>query len=426
VVPPSVPARQPTVTKPATTSAPAPAAKNTVAPNAVIARNCWTIPPASSTTPATSPVRNAHVPAPGSYPRGPEIDRILANKDGVTRNYAITQGYHDLSQAFATVVGDENANWTTYAVWASRQAGVSIRKEDAPELLVDLLERSPEISAALDRVKRALGPLGVFMPPVGKFLEVGDGALDVVSGEIAEGNARVFAEISREFTRFIDTFAGAEKFDQARLDAYLAGFRPDQQVFRDGMEAYALAMFEKDPNRKAELMLEGNALVGLHEQTFLQTYIERAMNAPVDHLIANGLKSVFGEKLGAKLLDEESRFHDVISPLVRTVSSVVRRGVTEQMMKLAMPGRTLSLGEDVVGPNGATSFSGDLATIESERLRKVLARVDQTPDTMKGSGAKDWVRLDDRMNFIVDLFRAYQQDPAVFGQPFESPVVVYS
>src|SRR5688572_26321752 len=59
----------------------------------------------------------------------PEIDRILATQDDQLRNLRVTLGYHDLSRGLARLVGYENANWCTFAVWASRQAGVFVRGE---------------------------------------------------------------------------------------------------------------------------------------------------------------------------------------------------------------------------------------------------------------------------------------------------------
>jgi hypothetical protein len=37
---------------------------------------------------------------------------------------------------------------------------------------------------------------------------------------------------------------------------------------------------------------------------------------------------------------------------------------------------------------------------------------------MRGSRARDWGDLDDRMNFIVNLFRSRQKNLELFDQPF--------
>jgi len=58
-----------------------------------------------------------------------DVDRIAAVADPVIRNLRITQAYHELSAAMAARLGPL-ANWCTYATWASKQAGRTIRKED--------------------------------------------------------------------------------------------------------------------------------------------------------------------------------------------------------------------------------------------------------------------------------------------------------
>jgi hypothetical protein len=44
--------------------------------------------------------------------------------------------------------------------------------------------------------------------------------------------------------------------------------------------------------------------------------------------------------------------------------------------------------------------------------------LDRTPNDTAGSAARDWGRLSDRMNLIVDLFRSRQQDRLLYDQPF--------
>ena len=56
------------------------------------------------------------------------------------RNLEITECYSQLSAAFAARSG-EGANWCTYATWASRQAGSTIRGED---LVASLQRKLPE------------------------------------------------------------------------------------------------------------------------------------------------------------------------------------------------------------------------------------------------------------------------------------------
>ena len=72
----------------------------------------------------------AHLP-----PTPAEIDEIVAMNDPVLRNLRITEAYHRLALAFPCP--RPGANWCAFAVWASRQAGRTIRGED----LMRALER---------------------------------------------------------------------------------------------------------------------------------------------------------------------------------------------------------------------------------------------------------------------------------------------
>ena len=67
-----------------------------------------------------------------------EVDDIAAIGDPVVRNLRITQCYHELSHAIAARVSP-GANWCTFATWASRQAGQTIRGEDVTQAATDIL-----------------------------------------------------------------------------------------------------------------------------------------------------------------------------------------------------------------------------------------------------------------------------------------------
>ena len=41
-----------------------------------------------------------------------------------------------------------------------------------------------------------------------------------------------------------------------------------------------------------------------------------------------------------------------------------------------------------------------------------------TPDSVNGSGAIDWADFADRMHFIADFFRLYQERQLIFDAPF--------
>src|SRR6187431_1673137 len=80
-----------------------------------------------------------------------EISRIAAMTEPVLRNLHITQCYCELSAAFANRM-KSGANWCTFATWASKQAGQTIRHEDLKDTLENWLKNEPRIQAALSLV----------------------------------------------------------------------------------------------------------------------------------------------------------------------------------------------------------------------------------------------------------------------------------
>jgi len=60
---------------------------------------------------------------------GERLYAIQGEPDIVTRNFRITEMYADLSLAMSALLGDGDANWLTFGLWASRTAGAFIRGE---------------------------------------------------------------------------------------------------------------------------------------------------------------------------------------------------------------------------------------------------------------------------------------------------------
>jgi hypothetical protein len=77
-------------------------------------------------------------------PNMADIRRIGLINNAVLRNVLITQSYYELSQMIMSRTGSV-ANWCTFATWASKQAGQSIRKED--------LQRTLEVRVDIELLK---------------------------------------------------------------------------------------------------------------------------------------------------------------------------------------------------------------------------------------------------------------------------------
>ena len=135
-----------------------------------------------------------------------DIDRVAGIADPVIRNLMITQAYHDLSASAAKRLG-QVANWCTFATWASKQAGRTIRKEDLRRALEAEFRSSPDAASAANQVTTEARRFGAKVPvgasPASIWAIVDPmAALDRASAAVARGNLRVFEEVGLEFARF--------------------------------------------------------------------------------------------------------------------------------------------------------------------------------------------------------------------------------
>jgi hypothetical protein len=357
-----------------------------------------------------------------------DVDRISAMTDGAARNYQITQAYYEISNQTSKLLGKDNGTWCTFAVWASRQVGVSIRGEDLPKFIVDSLKALPGLASAEAKVNSHLKAMGLpQLPSIPDILLKASAAETQMSDSLAGGNRMVFAEIGREFVQFNDTFGNADHYDPAKVDAYLQHFTPEQSRLKVAFAAYAKAQFESDPQKKAQLILYANAQVGAHEQTRLQPYIEGALNAgqPVFHEAIQDAVNASLAHLPGPLkwaAQEELKLLGGVDKLTDAADDVFRHAATAMMMRLTTPTEQLHLGNDLPNdPGHATPFPKDLTNITDPELQKLIGQLDKNPSSLQGTGARDWSDFGQRMNFILDLFRSRQQDPSIFSPPFASP-----
>lgn len=373
-------------------------------------------------------------PSPGiATPTVADIRRIVAQADPIIRNLQITQAYFGLSEGMAALTGQQ-ANWCTFATWASKQAGQSIRQEDLQRAFERLLRGSPEVDEALNVTARAgaeisgqdsrslagaLDALRLALSPQAAFARVSDA--------VARGNQKVFAEIGYEFARFLTVFADGVADDGA-LAAFLDGLRPGdppdgQRFLHHAFTCYHRALLESDVKAKAEWMFLANAEIGFHEQTRLQPEIVEALNASIydpAELRRRLMVELFpspGSRLRLAVARLAGRARPLLNArdvLAEQARKLARLAITDQMMTLALPGgQELRLGQDLTA-----QFPSTLHHITNPDVQALLSQVDPTPDSLAGTGVADWGNLPDRLHFIVDLFRAYHEEPALFSPPF--------
>jgi hypothetical protein len=203
------------------------------------------------------------------------------------RNLQITQAYWRLSADLAAILGADNLNWCSFAIWASRNAGRFIRGEVIPAVVESLLARATGVARVIDDLLRFVGNQEDAAYARAGVLGALQAALDTIHDSITYGNKIVFAEIGAEFARFTAAVSTGELADRADLPRYLDGLRPGltteggQGLLQDSFTHYWEALHATDPARKAQHILLANLLAAYHEQTRLDEAIDRAMGAPV-------------------------------------------------------------------------------------------------------------------------------------------------
>jgi hypothetical protein len=350
------------------------------------------------------------------------VNDIVELEEPILRNLLITQCYHDLARGLGGLFGSENANWCTFATWASKTAGRFIRKDDVPVRLRKLLKSDHGAEGA-----PLSGSFDLFGPPTEddgwKLLELPDHILEDVSDLIARGNLKVFSELGPVFARMITIYQGRERPDAEMLAELLeplvpgASYDGGQDLLRSALTQYHAAMLAEDPDAKAELVLLGNGRIGLHEQTRLQPYIAGSLNAPM-RAVTKALPATSGRI--SKTI-ESAIYERVVRPAVERVESLWRELATKGMMRLSLPsGEILNLGEDVTPLPGQPLYPCYLDTIEDAELRGMLQEYGAHDSTSLGSGASDWASLQERMAYILELFRSRQRDECMRAPPFAS------
>jgi hypothetical protein len=259
---------------------------------------------------------------------------------------------------------------------------------------------------------------------------VGDVVGDV-SAELAAGNLKVFSELGPIFSVMIDAFGGPGAEAPAALDVFLDSLKLEpgpplrsgdeeaeggQALLRSALTHYHSAMRERDPKRKAELVLLANAQVGLHEQIRLQPYIARSMTAPLGDAVTVVLH---GNHLHG--IADHVR-HSLLSTLAHSVAHEVEQAwlhvLTRYTMDLFLPDGVLHLGRDLPNLRGGPLFPPLLQTISDQELAVLLASFGIDASQQRCAGAREWSTLRDRMRYIIELFRARQCDADLLDAPF--------
>jgi len=342
-----------------------------------------------------------------SEPTVAEVERIVALESPIVRNLEITYCYSRLAASCARRTG-AGANWCTYATWASRQAGRTIRGEDLLEHLGRRLGERRWVLHPFATLWRRLLRRGLFQREtrIGRLthaLHTPFDAFERASDAAARGNLKVFEEIGLQFARYLQD----------------GDPPPGQRLLTQAFARYERLRSEHDPQRRAELALLANLEIGLHEQTRLQPEILEALDAASatqQDLGRRALEALFPSAKGwwPFVRGPAAAVLGVFARAVQRASSrIAREVITDSFMTLALPGRVLALGTHL-----ADASPDVLAEPADPELNELLARFEPVAPEPDDCGARDWSDLQQRMHYIVHLFRAFHLSEQLSEPPF--------
>ncbi len=343
-----------------------------------------------------------------TVPTVAEVERIAGMQNPVLRNLFITACYHDLSSALCERFGGV-ANWCSFATWASRQAGSTIRGEDVDRALESRLGRAPELAAIIEQVARLASHSGDVAPNVFGIRELlaRERPVKAAADAVARGNLKVFEEIGREFARFLAS--GSVPDSPNRL----------QQAFR----AYEEAAQTSDPVLRSQLICYANLQAGFHEQQRLQPEIREALDAArveLTDLRAHIIKLLLPgwwqriRRLLAKLLGRPMPLDAAIDSLIDHVCEEIRELITAELMALRLPAGALRLGRTM-----SESYPDSLRSPAYAPLRELLGSP-EIGRTAPRADERDWSDFSYRMFFIARLFRSHQERAELLSAPFSA------
>src|SRR5688572_8548493 len=230
------------------------------------------------------------VPQPqhAAAPTPDDVRRICNIANPVLRNLEITHCYYRLSLAFTARTG-ECANWCTFAVWASRQAGRTIRGEDMIDAIVRNTLTGSVLSHPIQSFWRWSIRRGLLTPSsrLGRLIAVLHSPFDAVeraSDAVARGNLKVFEEIGYEFARYLQSCTPEVPADSETFHKFAAGLRsgepPEgQDYLKSAFACYQRQFSDSDDASRAQRIYHANILIGLHEQTRLQPEIHESLES---------------------------------------------------------------------------------------------------------------------------------------------------
>ena len=343
------------------------------------------------------------------------MSRIAAVEDPVLRHLLVGRCYHVLGREIAKVVDQQNLNWSTFACWAAKAAGVSIRSERLQDYFKNRLGLGGGDLRFVSRfTARFLSIFGLSRFVQTAALE----ALREASLEVIEGNRKVFSEIALLFARFIDLMR--KNPTDSELDTFKKTLQSGpieeggQELLKKAFSAWYDASRSESAGLRAQLILRGNCQIGFHEQSRLQPHIQAGLDAPIRSIFSRQLRRALPSLIAAPLA---ALVRFLVASFVHELSKLWIEVATRYALSLNLPsGAQISLEGESPAPE--ERYPADLQVLSDPKTEALIERFDDQLSTMHATDGTNWAEVQERMGFIVEFFRARQQDLGMFAPPF--------
>ena len=355
------------------------------------------------------------VAAPPGPPSMDDVRQIAAMQDAIVRNLRITLAYHELALAIAARCGGA-ANWCTFATWASRQAGQTIRGEDLLAVLQERLRVPMRVAKPLQSLWRVLLRRGLLDPKtkLGGFVQAVQGPLDPLeraSDAVARGNRKVFEEIGLEFARFMSTCGRDVTLIPRAWTTSAAScakaIRPRGSascVRPSGATTARSSRRERMCGRRRSISpisrSAGTSRRGCKRRSRKRSTVRRSRfvnwASTCWRRLAPGARNWYRVFYVPACMT----LGVIALPLAAVARRLAREVITECLMILFVPpDRALRLGRDLT-----LAFPESLRQLSAEDVLAALGQLRCDVHHTHACGAEDWADLRERLHYIAHLF----------------------
>ena len=351
----------------------------------------------------------------------PSDEDIAGMADPVLRNLCITQRYHEFAIALRDAGHGPDATWCAFAVWASKTAGATIRGDVLPARAKELLRQGDDTSAALGRFNSGLAGKAMQHLTHDHLGQLVEGVTADVSEHIAARQRPGLRANSRRSSPHCCNACRAAPITPATIDAAITpalkslGTDADAASAAKAFSSYGQALCAPTRERASAGVASEHSRRRPRTAQVATCHFERAG---------------FGDSRHAREADPE-RDHssppDGGSPtgpgraltddVCKVLDEAWDMALTESIMQLVTASETFDLRRDIP-PLSGDMFPSGLRTLAGTVAEDAFSQWDKTEGTGAPSGADDWAVLEQRMNFIVNLFRSRQNDSTLFEPPF--------